>query len=104
MTEDDFDTTVEIAMISRAFDIDPWTYGEMCAIEGQLPGAELRKQNGHGRAVSKIQQRWHRKGWAQFARFGRNTFWTLTDAGKSSLWVYDTTRAATSEKAEEGCP
>lgn len=81
---------VEAAMIARAFQADPWTYSEMCRVEVMVTRPLAHEPR--GRIADKIQQRWRRKGWAQFTRIGRDTFWTLTDAGKSALRVDDVSR------------
>jgi hypothetical protein len=52
---------------------EPFTYGELHA-------AGLDKR----RAADKQIQKWRRKGWISFARFGRQALWSLTDAGRAA--------------------
>lgn len=74
---------VEAAMIERALRPEPWTYGEMFRVEVTVTRPELRDT--FGRIADRVQQRWRRKGWATFTRIGRDTFWTLTSAGRAAL-------------------
>lgn len=82
---DTFSNAVEAAMIARALHPDPYTYSEMAAIEMRQDGAHARPKHKHGREADKIMQRWRRKGLATFARIGRETLWSLTDAGRAAL-------------------
>ncbi|MFG1417227.1 hypothetical protein V5F38_05360 [Xanthobacter sp. V0B-10] len=80
-----FGKAVETAMIARALQAEPYTYGEMSEIEMRQDGAHDRPTYKHGREADKIMQRWRRKGWATFSRVGRDTMWSLTDAGRAAI-------------------
>ena len=68
---------------SRMSDGTPFTYGALC----RLPG--LHRDD--DRLPDKTIQKWRRKGWIAYERIGRDTIWSLTDAGRTML-------AARSEK------
>jgi hypothetical protein len=50
---------------------EPFTHGELIR---------------HGdREADLMQQRWRKRGWIAFKRIGRDTFWSLTQAGKEEV-------------------
>lgn len=40
------------------------------------------------RMADRTIQKWRRKGWISFARNGRDTIWSLTDAGRAAIRDY----------------
>lgn len=82
---DNFSAAVEAAMIARAVQGEPYSYGEMSGIEMRQDGARERSKHKWGREADKIMQRWRRNGWATYIRIGRDTVWSLTDAGRAAL-------------------
>lgn len=67
-----------LAIIERRMgDGEPFTYGELCKLRG-LP-------RDSDRLADKTIQKWRRKGWIDFVRFGRAPLWSLTDVGRAAL-------------------
>jgi DNA-binding transcriptional regulator PaaX len=41
------------------------------------------------RLVDRTIQKWRRKGWISFVRMGRDTLWSMTDAGREASAAAD---------------
>lgn len=82
MTRDEIIAAIEARMgDGRAF-----SFADLSEIARRLAGwGDLPDGKPTWRLADNAIQRWRKRGWISFVRFGRETVWSLTDAGREAL-------------------
>lgn len=80
MTRDEIVAAIE----ARMGDGEPFTFGDLHRLQSIKQPTSLDEPDPYRLADAAI-QRWRKRGWISFRRVGRDTFWSLTDAGRAAL-------------------